>query len=309
VFACKGIEARRLEAAVTELSGTPRDPSYRTEAAALEALAECVEDLSASDIAADRIRSAAERLMTSHATDAAQVEAMTDALTTAGGVLTIREPGSDRVEHETASLVYKAAVGRLDRSSSLLEQRGRVLAALRAATNLVYVSQSASPPYPVADEVLREWEKPGTFCDALEQARMRVRALATVSSDQARASAADALLAIADVMALDPETAERTSELASLRFEAFALRHRRSFEGAQGIKAALSRATDLFASAWTEPDVEPWIRVARRSVEAIDDGFVVFERAAIQDAVRTVLDVIVVHARATRSCPHSGARS
>jgi hypothetical protein len=138
---------------------------------------------------------------------------------------------------------------------------------------------------------------------------MRVRALATASSDRARASAADALLAIADVMALDPETAERTSELASLRFEAFALRYRRSFEGALGIKAALSRATSLIASTWTEPDVEPWLRVARRSVDAIDEGFVVFERAAIQDAVRTVLDVIVVHARATRSCPQSGARS
>jgi hypothetical protein len=302
-------EARRLEAAVTALSRAPLEPSYRTETAALEALAECIEALSASNIAADRIRSAAERIVVSHATDGARVDAVSDALATVGSVLTVKRLGPGRNGHETASLVYEAAVGRLDRGSSLLEQRGRVLAALRAATNLVYLAQSASPPYPVEDEVLLEWEKPETFCDALEQARSRVRALATASSHQARASAADALFAIADAMALESKTATHTSELANIRLDAFALRHRKSFQGARGIKAALSRATDVFASAWTEPDVEPWIRAARRSVDAIDGSFVVFERAAIQDAVRTVLDVIVVHAHATRSCPHSNGRS
>jgi hypothetical protein len=245
--------------------------------------------------------------MTSHTTDPAKVDAVTDALTTAGSVLTVRTLGSAPDEHETASLVYEAAVRRLDRSASLLEQRGRVLAALRAATNLVYLSQSASPPYPVADEVLREWKKPETFCDAVEQARHRVRALATASSHQARASAADALLAIADVLALDPKTAANEDELANVRLEAFALRHRRSFKGAHGVKVALSRATDVLASAWTEAEVAPWVRAARRSVDAIDGGFVVFERAAIQDAVRTVLDVIVAHVHATRSCPRSPA--
>lgn len=298
-------QARRLEAAVTALSRTPRDPSYRTETAALRALAECIEGFSASSIAADRIRSAAERLMTSHSTDAARVDAVTEALATAGSVLTVRTLGNGGDEHETASLVYEAAVGRLDRSLSLLEQRGRLLAALRAATNLVYLSQSASPPYPVADDVLREWEKPRSFCDAVEQARHRVRALATASSHQARASAADALLAIADVMALDSKTAASTTELANVRLDAFGLRHRSSFKGAQGIKVALARTIDIFAAEWTEAELTPWIRAARRSVDAIDGGFVVFERAAIQDAVRTVLDVILIHARATKSCPPS----
>jgi hypothetical protein len=242
--------------------------------------------------------------MTARTTDA-QVDAVTDALTTAGSVLTVRTLGTAPDEHETASLVYEAAVGRLDRGASLLEQRGRVLAAFRAATNLVYLAQSASPPYPVSDEVLREWEKPETFCDAVEQARHRVRGLATASSHQARASAADALLAIADVLALDPKTAANEEALAAVRLEAFALRHRRSFHGAQGIKSALSRTTDVLAAAWTEPDVEPWVRAARRSVDAIDGGFVIFERAAIQDAVRTVLNVIVAHVQATRSCPPS----
>jgi hypothetical protein len=302
-------QARRLAAAVTALSRTPGDPSYRTETAALRALAECIEGFSASSIAADRIRSAAERLMTSHSTDAARVDAVTAALATAGSVLTVRTLGNGGDEHETASLIYEAAVGRIDRSLSLLEQRGRLLAALRAATNLVYLSQSASPPYPVADDVLREWEKPGTFCDAVEQARHRVRALATASSHQARASAADALLAIADVMALDSKTAANTTELANVRLDAFGLRHRSSFKGAQGIKVALARTIDIFAAEWTEAELTPWIRAARRSVDTIDGGFVVFERAAIQDAVRTVLDVIVIHARATKSCPPSSDAS
>jgi hypothetical protein len=297
------LEARRLRTAVTALSHSPRDPSFRSEIAALEALAECVESLSASKIAGGRIRAAAGRLAASQATDADRVDAVKDALATAGSVLTVSALGTGRKDHESTSTLLEAAIGRLDRHSSVLEQRGRVLAALRAATNLVYRAQSASKPYPAAGEALRDWEEPGTFCAAVDEARRRVRSLATVSSHEARASAADALLAIADVMALDSQTASRTEDVAKVRLEAFALRNQRSFKGAQGIKSALSRATDVFASSWTDPTLEPWIRAARRSVDAVTGGFVVFERAAIQDAVRTVLDIIVAHAGATGACP------
>ena len=113
------------------------------------------------------------------------MDAVSEALATAGGVLTVKSLGSDREAHEAASLVFEEAVARLDRNSTLLKQRGRVLASLRAATNLVYLAQSAAPPYPVTDEILREWEKPETFCDAVEQVRIRVRAIATVSDQHA----------------------------------------------------------------------------------------------------------------------------
>jgi hypothetical protein len=298
-------EARRLEAAVTALSRAPLDPSYRAEAEALRALARAIEGISATSIAAERIRSAAERLSAPPASDDATVTAVSDALETAGGVLTVRGLGEHRDEHDDASLLYEAAVGRLDRGSSLLEQRGPVVAALRAATNLFHLLQSARPPFP-ADEVLRSWEKPKTFCDAVEQARARVRSLAVASSQQARASAADALFAVADVLALDPATSAHVAELANVRLEALALRGRSSLNGARGIKVALSRVLDLVGSVWTEPRLVPWLRTARHGVDAIDGGFVAFERAAVQDSFRTVLDLIVVHARATRACTRPG---
>jgi hypothetical protein len=303
-------DAQRLVAAVTAVARAPLDPSYRTESAALEALAACIEGFSAADIAAARVRAAAEQLATHQTTEVARVKAVSDALAAAGGVLTVRGLGNrpDDEEDDTWTLAYEAAIGRLDSSTSLLEQRGRLLGALRAATNLVYAAQSAGPPFP-PDQVLREWEKPATFCDAVEQTRARVRALATVASQDARVSAADALFAMADVMALDTKTAKHQDQLAEIRLEAFALRHRKSFQAAQGIKVALSRTMDVLASAWTEPELESWIRMARRTIDGIEEGPVVFEHAAVQDAVRTVLNVIVRRANMTNACATGGGAS
>ena len=106
---------------------------------------------------------------------------------------------------------------------------------------------------------------------------------------------------------MDPKTAKHRKELDEVRLEAFALRHRKSFKGARGIKVALSHVADVMASAWTEPAVESWLRAAQRSIDGVDEGFVTFERAAIQDAARTVLNVIVVHARAENACTKTGS--
>lgn len=297
-------EAKRLAAAVRELNHAPLDATYRAESAAIEGLADCVEALSASAMAANGIRAAAGRLSKDSTSDAERVAAASDALGTAAALLTARGAWGNQEEHSVASRALETAIAKLEPGPSLLEQRASFLAALRAATNLVYIAYRAPLPFPLF-EVSRTWTEPKTFCDAVEQTRMRVRALATARSRDARASAADTLVATADTLALDPEARVHTEKLSAVRLQAVTLRRKNSLDGASSVKSALTKVVEICDAAWNTPDLDPWIASAKTSAAAIDEGFVDFQRAPIQDAARTVLNVLIVRARTTHRCNES----
>jgi hypothetical protein len=130
-----------------------------------------------------------------------------------------------------------------------------------------------------------------------------VQALAQKGSLEARVAAGEILLRFADAIQATGRIAERGIEryLAELRFQSQRLRRAESttFGTARWIKGGLAAALDGLEATYTGncTALEPWAQAARQSVEAIDArSALTFQRAAIQDAFRTVSDAFVVAA-------------
>jgi hypothetical protein len=121
-------------------------------------------------------------------------------------------------------------------------------------------------------------------------------------------SAADTLVATADALALDPEARVHTEKLSAVPLQAVTLRRENSLDGASSVRAALTKIVEICDAAWNTPDLDPWIASAKTSAATIEEGFVDFQRAPVQDAARTVLNVLIVRARTTHRCNQSPSK-
>lgn len=195
---------------------------------------------------------------------------------------------------------FEALLRAIDAESTLDEAREEIVAALRAATNLVYVAHREPPPFEVSGPMVRRL--PPTLCAGAERARESVAALAQASSFEARARAAEALNTFADALAIRSSASAASDDIRAIRFEASLLQREGTFDGALVVKNGLSRVVSLLASATNGERVEAWVESSRKAVDAIETGFVSFERAAIQDAFRQIADTLTILARDEGAC-------
>lgn len=150
------------------------------------------------------------------------------------------------------------------------------------------------PPDPVAP---REAPEPGAYrCEVVRgdaSARLRedLRQLSRAHWDEARRKAAEALCTIAvgleAVSSPQPPTEAVRREAAKLAdVERLPFTH--SARVRAGLEAALE-ALDELAAAHRLEEARPWLTSARRSVVLVDpEGLFELQRAAIQEAFRTV---------------------
>jgi hypothetical protein len=162
---------------------------------------------------------------------------------------------------------------------------------------------AASPP-PTAETM---GKASGAFTGALEKGLSAARGFAKSSGHDAAEQASIVLTALADAIESIPGASARVSEqLTEVRFEAKRLHRsdRMSFGLPRWIKEGLTAAiTALEAQSPHGGCTTFWISQARSSISAIDaKSSLTFQRAPVQDALRTALDAFVVVGQGTGDC-------
>jgi hypothetical protein len=286
--------AVRFKQRVAQLSADPAQVTPRTLAEAFRELSSNVATLSG-ERAAEPIRSAADELSRMLPDTSGASSFVLKALRAAGTVLLARVPADLGQPQQEARIEFEATLGRLDRATSVREGRDATLSALQAVTNLVYLTYDALPPFGVTDADATLRRLPPSFCARAALAADSVTALARASLG-ARWQAAEALNAAADALAVHPSAGMRAKEIQSIRFEASLLGREGAIDAARTVKLGLSRIVELMEVTFDTAHTR-WINAARDGVDAIDPGFVTFERASIQDAFRLLVDAMLVAGR------------
>ena len=151
---------------------------------------------------------------------------------------------------------------------------------------------------------------PADFAAAVSSARSKIDQLARGDTSGTTALAGAALSALADAIEAAPDKPERIGNLlAEVRFEAERLSRADplSFDHARWMQAGLATAIDALEALprGSARHMRPWLAAARRATDAIDaDGFLSFQRPAVQDAFRAVVDGF---AAAAQDCPREVA--
>ncbi len=265
----------------------------------LRALAENARVLSG-DLPAAPIRAAADRLASSRGTQPDDVRVIKDALTSAAGVLFARVDQGNTREGTDQEHAFTALVKALDTSASLESERASIAAALRATVNLTYLANNEQPPF---RETTDQAQRARVLCDAVEHFRAQVSALADASQTDARKRATEALDALAQALSVWSSGGSDTKAIDAIKFQSAVLDRVQSFNGAKAIKLGLSHALDVMDDTFSDDRTKEWISASRTSVKAIDEGFVAFERAGIQDAFRSVADAFAAASRNAACCP------
>jgi len=163
---------------------------------------------------------------------------------------------------------------------------------------------AAARPPPTAETLAKA---SGAFSGALEKGLSAARGFAKSSGHDAAEQASIVLASLADAIETIPGAAARVSEqLTEVRFEAKRLHRsdRMSFSLPRWIKEGLTAAaTALEAQSPQRACATFWIAQARASISAIDaKSGLAFQRALVQDALRTTLDAFVVAGQREGHC-------
>jgi hypothetical protein len=163
----------------------------------------------------------------------------------------------------------------------------------------------ATAPAPPTAETLAKAS--GAFAGALDKGLSAARGFAKSSGHDAAEQASIVLASLADAIESIPGASGRVSEqLTEMRFEAKRLHRsdRMSFSLPRWIKEGLTAAvTALEAQSPQGGRATAWIAQARSSISAIDaKSSLAFQRAPVQDALRTTLDAFVVVGQGTGDC-------
>jgi hypothetical protein len=186
---------------------------------------------------------------------------------------------------------------------------------MRAATDALFILRGVRPPFGVGGSPTTE---SATVAVSMQGAREAVGDLRTPDGSKAMKAATEALQSLADLLtALAGPAAEGPPpSVAQVRLQAMRL-HRRdplSLDESAWVKAGLDSALtgleQLMHARAAEPGVRlpltPWIEEARRAVESIDGRTMfTFQRAAIQDAFRTVVTAFAAALSGSAGTPHA----
>ncbi len=227
------------------------------------------------------------------------------------GLTRAQVPGQATVAYERELSALAAAVDEIRPSVPVPKERESLAAALRAATNAVFLANGSPAPYALAAAPAAQ---PRTSAALLERARQAVAALGRSEWSSVNPAAGEALSAFADLLHARPQSPSGLEEkIADIRLQA-----RRLTESEQtsfgppgwikhGLQASLEGLEQLPAARQTE--AEPWLQAARTAVAAVEGQTpVTFQRAAVQDAFRTLVDALAVVTEMDRASGEGNSR-
>jgi hypothetical protein len=147
----------------------------------------------------------------------------------------------------------------------------------------------------------------GSFAETLESGSRAAHRFARTRGHDAAEPASIVMTSLADAIERIPGAAPRvTRQLTEIRFAAKRLQRadRLSFSLPRWIKEGLTGAMDALETLAAKDEASSfWIARGRASVTAIDEkSTLTFQRALVQDAIRTALDAFVVLGRGMGAC-------
>lgn len=219
------------------------------------------------------------------------------------GLLAVRVPIGDQASYRRALLAFDEASAAVHDLAPFSEQADAIKAALRAATDAVFLAREQSPPFDEAAELSVPQIPVGSLQDELEQALASVSELAGADWMGSRRAASRALASLADVVEAADGGKRFGAQVHDARFQAerLSLSETRNFSQSKWLKVGLMRVLDAWDGLnWSQTNPAPvWGRSARAAVEAIDERSAPsFQRGAIQDAFRTTLTAFIAAAEA-----------
>lgn len=210
------------------------------------------------------------------------------------GLLTVRVPTDDTERYRRALLAFDEAGAGVHELSPFSEQATAINAALRAATDAVFLARGQRPPFDEAAALAVPAIPVGSLNDELQQALASVSELARADWMGSRRAASRALASLADVIEAADGGKRFGEQVHDVRFQAerLGLSETRSFSQGKWVKVALTRVLDAWQGLeWNgSRPAAIWGRSAQAAVAAIDEHSALsFQRGAIQDAFRTTL--------------------
>jgi hypothetical protein len=194
-----------------------------------------------------------------------------------------------------------------------VEQRERTNAALQAAVDAIFLARGGEPPFGVANQRETPALRLGPTDMQLEEAREDVSKLARATMLDSSTAAANALNALADVVATTETDAKLKALIAEARFQGQRLERASTtrFGQAGWVRSGLIAVLDGLDIVQHGPAHAPcpWSQVARAVVVSIDaHSSLAFQRAVIQDAFRATVDALAVAAErpGKDACAESG---
>jgi hypothetical protein len=287
---------RELETAVNAFLAAPGDPSHARLVTSLHALARAMRELAEARPAADSVDAGATRLQRSEAQSLEHADTVREAMASSlRGLTQAKVPEDVTAAYEQQLAALGRAVQAIRPKQPLLEQRESVAAALRAASNAVFLASGLGPVYPGTPGQPQP-AQPRSFAAQLADARQDVAALGRADWQKANQAAGQALFAFAGLLQTAPGgAAERDRNAAVLRLQARRLTQadQPGFGPPGWVKQGLQAALDglLGLPAASQPALGPWLQAARGAVAAVDaEKPLTFQRAPVQDAFRTIVD-------------------
>ena len=282
-------------------------------ASALRSLAAALEILPGATWArVEKIRDAARKLASEDALEAGRMRMVEDGLGAVARVLVDVDHPARAAAFQDAVASLGEALDGLDPDAPVEGRQRSVLRAFRAAADAVLLASGRERRFSEPRSPL-EAGSPDSFSDHVVAATAAVEKLAGTDSLGGRRAASDALSALADALESAPDKPGVIAALvAEIRFEAERLRRADplSFGDTRWIQLGLAAALDSMEAlpSGSAPDMKPWLAAARRATQAIKSGrSLSFQRAAVQDAFRTVVDAFTATARRCQ-CPQRPAR-
>jgi hypothetical protein len=209
-------------------------------------------------------------------------------------------PRARRIDYHEAVRAFAAALDGLQDPAASAEQRPtRIAAALRASSDLVHLAAGADAPFgETAAGTIAGRAGPWSLEVEVAEARADVLRLGQTNWTDARAAAAQALASLADAVAAADGSGAQRERISIIRFQAERMRRTDAVAlgQAEWIKIALTAALDALDAALPErrEALIRWQEGARSALGSIRSGrSVTFQRAAVQDAFRTTVNVFV----------------
>jgi hypothetical protein len=208
---------------------------------------------------------------------------------------------------EDAAGRARMALARVHSEVALTEQPDRLEHALLATVDAVLLSGGGDPvftvPAPTAATV-RDETKLVTFDEHSLAMHRQMLKLGGASWNEARKVAGDVLLSCANALETAAQQADIDEPIRNVRFQGERLRRMDGLAFARGdwMRSAVLSALDAL-TAIVPPErsqlVTPWIKRSREAADALEGrGAMSFQRAAVQDALRTMTDAFLAASQA-----------
>jgi hypothetical protein len=295
---------QELVARVERLHPEPTQLQHSALPAALSAMAAVVAGLEAPESAATagRLHALASQLQGVDPSSLQYADQTTLALGLALSAASGVDTQCDGADLELAVERARFAMTGVDFSQVLSGQSRALSAAVQAVADALLVAGGADPAFLVGDptvEVTEGGTPAGsdlTFTGHVQRAHESLMQLSRARWSATRQLAGRVLTELADALAIGGED-EIRSRIDEIRFQAVLLQRADTVTFARGewVKKAATSALGalelVLADGERSSTAAPWIARARATAQSIDDrGTLTFQRAVVQDALRSLVD-------------------